>query len=238
MATLTVGVAKGDIVDFRVPPAAEVGEIIGPTVEPLAIGVRNVGSIAGSIKLRIRDLDGGTLWIGSKTLAVNEYGWIYPAINYPMPNRDFKLRAESYRNGVVDSYQDQTITLIVRVDTDTTLTLAPPSIEPGGIYHYTGRLTRADTGAGLGGMEIIARREGVEMARSTTDSAGNYDISATAPTTIGTFNCQAVFPGVVPFASSSAQASLGVSPAVIEPPWIVAGAVALGLALVGMSLSQ
>jgi len=237
-ATLTVGVAKGEIVDFKVGPAAEQGDIIGPATEPLAIGVRNVGSLAGAISLRIRDLDGATIWTGSITLAIDEFDWVYPAPAYPMPARDLTLRAESYRNGVVDDYLDKTVMLIVRVDTAITLTLDPPAIEPGAPYHYKGKLTRIDTGAELGGMEIIARREGVEMARGTTDATGNYDISVTAPTTIGTFNCIAAFPGVVPFAASSAKASLGVSMAVLEPYWIVAGAATLGVALVSVSLSK
>jgi len=237
-AQLTVGVARAEIVDFRVPPAAEVGEIIGSTTEPLAIGVRNIGSLAGSIPLRIRDLDGSTLWIGSITLAVNEYGWIYPAINYPMPNRDFRLRAEAYHNGVIDSYQDKTITLIVQINTGITVTLVPASVEPGGVYRYTGKLKRVDTGAGLGGMTVIARREGVEVGRGTTDSVGNYDITATAPTTIGVFNCQAAFPGVIPFAASTAQANLGIGIPAIDPVLVVAGAFVLGVALIAVTVSN
>ena len=241
-ATLTVGVARAEVVDFRVTPAAEQGEIIGPTTEPVAIGVRNVGSLAGSISLRIRDLDGDVLWTGSITLGidagVNDFGWIYPPLNYPMPSHDLRLRAEAYHDSIVDDYLDKTITLIVKVNTATTLTLDPSSVEPGGMYHYKGKLTRTDTGAGLGGMEIIARREGVEMARGITDSAGNYDIAVTAPTTTGAFNCQAVFPGVVPFAASSAQAGLGVGMAVIEPIWIAAGATTLGITLVMLGLSK
>ena len=229
-ATLTVGVARAEVVDFRVTPAAEQGEIIGPTTEPVAIGIRNIGSIAGTIKLRIKDRDNGTIWTGTITLAINEFGWVYPPLNYPMPALDLTLRAEAYHDTIVDDYLDKTITLIVKVNTATTLTLAPSSVEPGGMYHYKGKLTRTDTGAGLGGMEIIARREGVEMARDTTDSVGNYDITVTAPTTIGTFNCVAVFPGVVPFAASSAQASLGVGKAVIEPIWIVAGVATVSIA--------
>ena len=61
-ATLVVGLAKGEIGHFGVPPAAEAGDIVGSTTEPLAIGVRNVGSLAGAIGLRIRDLDGATIW--------------------------------------------------------------------------------------------------------------------------------------------------------------------------------
>ncbi len=231
-ATLTVGVARGEIGDFRVPPGAEVGDIIGSATEPLAIGVRNVGSLAGAISLRIRDLDGATIWTGSITLAIDEFDWIYPAPAYPMPASDLRLRAEAYHDTVVDSYFDRTIVLIVRVDTETTLTLAPPSIEPGGIYHYTGKLTRVDTGAGLGGMDIKARRyeagAWVEVGSGTTDANGNYDISVTAPATIGDFNCMAAFPGVVPFAASSAQASLGVS--VQEVIWALA-ALSVGVVL-------
>ncbi len=227
-ATLTVGVARGEIGDFRVPPGAEVGDIVGSPTDPLSIGVRNVGTLAGTISLRIRDLDGETIWTGSITLAIDEFDWVYPEPAYPMPNRDLRLRAEAYHDTVVDSYFDRTIVLIVRVDTEITLSLEPVGIEPGGIYHYTGLLTRIDTGAGLGGMEIIARREGVEMARGTTNAGGYYDIAVTAPPTIGSFTCEAAFPGVVPFAASSAQASLGV--AIQEVIWALA-AISVGVAL-------
>lgn len=236
-ATLTVGVAIGEIGDFRVSPAAEVGDIIGSATEPLAIGVRNVGSLAGAISLRIRDLNGATIWTGSITLAIGEFDWVYPTPAYPMPNRDLRLRAEAYRGTVVDSYIDKTVVLIVRVDTAMTLILVPAAIEPEALYRYVGQLTRIDTGAGIAGMAIKARREGVEVGNGTTDSSGNYDISVTAPATIGSFSCQAVFPGVVPFAASSAQASLGVGLVVLKPIWAVAST-ALGVALVMLGFTK
>ena len=228
-ATLTVGVARGDIRHFGVPPAAEAGDIIGSTTEPLAIGVKNVGSLAGAISLRIRDLDGATIWTGSITLAVDEYDYVYPKPSYTMPARDLRLRTEAYHDTVVDSAMDKTVTLIVRVDTAITLNLEPTTVEPGGTYHYKGRLTRIDTDAGMSGREIIARREGVDVGRGTTGTDGNYDISVTAPETTGDFNCMAAFPGVVPFAASSAQARLGVG--VRKPIWVLASA-ALGVALI------
>jgi len=232
-ATLVVGLAKGGDIAFRVTPAAEAGEIVGPTTNPVAIGVRNVGSIAGTINLRIIDRDeppGETIWVGSISLAIDEFGWVYPAINYPMPARNLRLRAEAYHDSIIDTSIDKTITLIVRVDTATTLTLEPTPIEPGGAYHYMGRLTRTDTGAGLSGMEIMARREGAEVGTGTTGAEGNYDIIATAPTTPGSFNCQAVFQGVVPFAASFANAELGVGILPVQVIWALAAAsVGIGL---------
>jgi len=236
-ATLIVGLAKGGAISLRVTPAAEAGEIVGPATDPVAIGVRNVGSIAGTINLRIIDRDeppGETIWVGSITLAIDEFGWIYPAINYPMPARDLRLRAEAYHGSIVDDYTDETIILIVRVDTETTLTLEPASSEPGGTYHYKGRLTRTDTGAGLPGMEIIARREGEadDVGSGITDTGGNYDIAVTALTITGSFYCQAVFPGVVPFAASSADAELGVGIFPVQFVWaLVAASVGIGLIL-------
>jgi len=238
-APLTVGVARGEVGDFRVPPAAEFGDIIGSAVEPLAIGVRNVGSLAGSISLRIRDLDGANIWTGSITLAVNEFGWIYPAPSYTMPNRNLRLRAEAYHDTVVDSYLDRTVVLIVEVTTKTTLALEPASVEPGKTYHYKGRLTRIDTGAGLAAMSIIPRRYEAgawkEVGSGTTDANGYYDVSVTAPGATGEFNCMAAFPGVVPFAASSAQASLGVG--ILKPIWALASA-SLGVALVMLGYSR
>jgi len=224
--TLTVGLAKGEIVDFRVTPAAEKGEIIGPATEPVSIGVRNVGSLAGAISLAVIDkYDNSIVWTGSITLAVDEFGWVYPAINYPMPARDLTLRAQAYHALIIDSYIDKTIVLIVEVVTNTTLTLEPSSVEPSTTYRYKGRLTRTDTGAGLAGMAIIARREGVEVGSGTTGTDGSYNISATAPTATGSFNCMAVFPGVVPFAASSAQAGLGVGVIPTQLVWAIAAAI-------------
>jgi len=239
--TLTVGVAKGEIEHFGVPVAAEVGDVIGSVTEPLAIGVRNVGSLAGAISLRIRDLDGATIWTGSITLTINQYDYVYPTPAYQMPARDLRLRAEAYHGTVVDSSMDKTVTLIIVVDTEITLTLDPVGIEPGAIYHYKGKLTRIDTDEGLAAMSIIAKRYELgiwkDVGSGTTDTGGNYDISVTAPLDIGEVLCEAAFPGVVPFAASSTQASLGVSMAVLEPIWAVASA-ALGIALIMLGYSQ
>ena len=233
-ATLVVGLARGEIFRFSVPPAAEEGDIIGSTVNPLGIGVRNVGTLAGAISLRIRDLDGATIWTGSITLPVGETGWVYPAPAYPMPARDLRLRVEAYHDTVVDSYLDVTILLIVRVDTAMTLVLEPAAVEPGATYHYVGALTRVDTGEGLAGMEIIARREGVEVARGTTGTDGNYDIASTAPSETGSFICEAAFPGVVPFAASSARVNLGVGVVLAPLIWAIASAaVGVGLLIAG-----
>ena len=231
-ATLTVGLAKGEVVDLRVTPAAEAGEIVGPTADPVAIGVRNVGSLAGAIRLRIRDLDGATIWTGSITLAIDEFGWVYPALNYPMPAHDLRLRAEAYHDTVIDSYVDKIVTLIVKVDTAITLTLEPTTVEPGGTYHYKGMLTRIDTGAGMSGMAVIARREGVDVGTGTTGADGTYDIAVTAPTIQGEYTCRAAFPGVVPFAASSMQAMLGVG---ILTPILALISAALGIALLILS---
>jgi len=233
-ATLTVGVARGEIVDFRVTPAAEEGDIIGPAAEPVSIGVRNVGSLAGAISLAIIDkYYNSVIWTGSITLSVDEFDWVYPTLNYPMPARDLELRAQAYHDLVIDSYIDKTIVLVVEVVTSTTLTLEPSSVDPGAPYRYKGILTRTDTGDGLAGMEIIARREGDEVGSGTTGADGSYDIAATAPTTTGSFNCMAVFPGVVPFAASSADAELGVSILPVQVIWAIAAAsVGIGIVVV------
>ena len=151
-----------------------------------------------------------------------------------MPARDLRLRAEAYRDTIVDSSMDKTVTLIVRVDTDITLTLQPAAVEPGSAYHYMGMLTRLDTVAGLPGMEVIARREGVEVGRGTTGTDGTYDIVATAPTTQGSFICQAAFPGVVPFAASSVDVELGVGALPVQVIWALASA-SIGTALLMLS---
>jgi hypothetical protein len=238
-AVITVGLAKGEVVDLKAPPAAEAGDIIGSASEPLAIGVRNVGSVAGSIKLRIRDLDGATIWTGSISLAVDEFGWVYPSPAYTMPNHDLRLRAEAYHDTIVDSYVDETIVIVVEVKTKITLTLEPSTVEPGDTYHYKGRLTRVDTGAGLANMSIITRRYEaevwVDVGSGTTNTDGYYDITVAAPGTKGYFNCMAAFPGITPFTTSSAKADLGVG--MLEPIYILAPA-AVGATLVIMSYSR
>lgn len=221
--TLTVGLAKGDIGDFRVPPAAQEGEIIGSSDIPLAIGVRNVGAVRDRINLRIRDLDGASIWTGSITLNVDEFGWVYPTPSYTMPARDLRLRAEAYHDTVVDSYFDRTIMVVVRVDTKITLELQPAVVEPGATYHYKGVLTRVDTRQAIPNMDVEARR--IEDTTSSvvgsgkTGADGSYDIVATSPTAIGTFKCTAVFKGIVPFVGSSAESELAVG--VIPIPALV-----------------
>jgi len=234
--------AKGEIVDLRVTPAAQEGEIIGPADNPLAIGVRNVGGVAGTIRLRIRDRDGATIWTGSKNFAVDEFGWVYPSPAYPMPAHDLRLRAEAYHDTIVDSYFDETIMVIVRVDTKMTLMLEPASVDPGTTYRYNGRLMRVDTGAGIAGMNIKTRRyeagQWVDVGSGTTDANGYYDIAVSAPTAPDGYNCMAVFPGVVPFASSSAAAGLTVG--VIPFPVALATlslALGVGLRLAGGALA-
>lgn len=240
-ATLVVGLAKGEIGSFRVNPAAQEGEIIGSADSPLAIGVRNVGSLEGPINLRIKDHDGATIWTGSKTLAVDEFGWVYPAPAYPMPAHDLRLRAEAYHDTIIDSILDATIMVIVRVETKMTLTLEPASVDLGAVYSYKGKLTRVDTGAGIVGMDIKTRRyeagQWVDVGSGTTDANGNYEVSVSAPMTPNSYNCLAVFPGVVPFAISSATAGLtvGVMP---FPVALATLSLALGvcLRLVGRAL--
>jgi len=168
---------------------------------------------------------------------VDEFGWVYASPSYPMPAHDLRLRAEAYHDDIVDSYMDKTITLVIKVETNITLTLQPSAIEPGGTYHYTGRLTRLDTGAGLAGMEIIARRQEagvwVEVGRGTTDTEGYYDIAATAPTQTGTFNCEATFPGVVPFEAATTMTRL-----TIPAPTPILALISLGIGTALFAISM
>lgn len=217
--TLIVGVAKGQIGDFRVPPAAEQGELIGTIDLPLAIGVRNVGESAGSIQVNI--YDGYTyVWAGFIDLAVGAFGWLYPEINYPMPNRDLVLTAMARTGTVVDSSMTKTIKLVVKVSTSITLTLDPSSVGVGKPYHYKGRLTQTGTSTGLSGLTVVARRLEADVwkdvSTGVTDAGGYYDLTANAPTAAGSFNCMAAFLGIVPsagewFLPSSAQTSLTTS---------------------------
>ena len=138
----------------------------------------------------------------------------------------------------LSSWATDTLTVVEAIETETTLTLDPPSVEPGGIYNYKGKLTRIDTGAGIEGMDIIALRyedgSWVDVGNGITDASGDYNISVVAPYTVGDYNCMAAFLGVDPFAASSAQGRLSMG--VLKPIWAVASAV-LGIALIMLGYS-
>ena len=89
-------------------------------------------------------------------------------------------------------------------------------------------------------MDIVARRyeagSWADVGNGVTDANGDYDISVTAPTTVGAYNCMAAFLGVVPFGASYAQIRLGVGMVILEPIYAVVSAV-LGVALVMLGLS-
>lgn len=207
----------GDILDFRVPIAARIGDPID-----IAILVKNTGDLTGNFHVTIWSGRGGSLIWESEYVDIGAGGqyWFYGQPITTMPNHDLTLLAESRHNHIIDEDSEKIVPLIVPVDTALTLTLTPTLISPGGTYTYNGRLTRADTGAGLAGQSIILQRNGSEVGRVTTGSDGVYSGNVIAPTTVGSYNCKSIYQGniLLGYGASMRQATLtiGVSPPI---PW-------------------
>ena len=133
-----------------------------------------------------------------------------------MPDREVLLTAHAlhyipwFKWGWDGSAQ-HTVKPYVEVATSLTLSIEPIPVDPGETYKYKGRLTRTDTGEGLAGMEIICYRGSTEVGRTTTDSTGNYELSATAPDVVGTYTCRSYFAGSFPFLAVKATSALEVS---------------------------
>lgn len=112
-----------------------------------------------------------------------------------------------------EAYMDYTIT--IGVETSITITVSPVKVTVGSNITITGRLTRKDTGEGLGGMtvEIWWREPSTKIATATTASDGGYSVTYTIPsgTTAGTYYVKAVFPGYGVYAASYAEKTLTVA---------------------------
>ena len=101
-----------------------------------------------------------------------------------------------------------------KVSTLLTVRVNPTGIPPGGGTDVTvsGRLTRADTGAGVAEKSIILNLPGV-YTYGRTDSGGNYTYSYSTPNlVVGSHPVEARFDGDSSFSSSQAQTTLAVGP--------------------------
>jgi len=171
--------------------------------------IRNAG-YRGAFVVRLIDRDTGET-VDSQSFPDVESGATVDFSLYAvMPSKDWNLRIESghyeydpytgYEVWKTDDTEDFTVTLLVEVDT--TLTLNPIiSVRPGENYSYTGKLVRADTGAGLAGEYIHCERQEagvwreVEGSPVRTASDGTFVLSTPAPTTPGSYLCRARYYG-------------------------------------------
>lgn len=72
----------------------------------------------------------------------------------------------------------------------------PTSIGAGASFRVKGTLKRTDTGAGLPGQTVdVEQPPGTRIKSGTTDSAGNYSITVTAPTVDGIYKYRTKFTG-------------------------------------------
>ena len=93
----------------------------------------------------------------------------------------------------------------------TTLTASvPPTVKPGDPVPVVGRLTRNDTGAGVGGKTINTFPSWGGSGTTLTDADGFYRITHTAPTAEGTYSITAKFAGDTQFGPSEKTVSFQV----------------------------
>ena len=180
------------IIDFSVPSMARSGEPIN-----ISILTENTGDLYGSCYIDLWDADTGELLFRSQDA---EFGAGLQALfttTLIMPNHDLELIVQTHHddNTTIDDIQQKRIPLLVQVITALSINIEPPIIETGGIYTQSGRLTRVDDGAGLGGERISLRRDGVEIVWVVTDGAGNYSSQLTAPVTPRSYACQSFYDG-------------------------------------------
>ncbi|KKM99099.1 hypothetical protein LCGC14_1151300 [marine sediment metagenome] len=128
----------------------------------------------------------------------------------------------------------------VAVETALTIAVSPATtVSPGAPLDFTGRLSRADTGAGVVGQKIRLRQPpgGNVVGEGTTDSEGNYMIQISAPMKSRTYPYRAVFEGTADLSQAESR-TLGVGVGVgvpIEPIWII-GSFLSAVFLLGVSL--
>lgn len=168
----------GEIFDFRIPPAAAMGDDVTP-----GVGIRNNGEQSGTFQLAIKDIETQTtVFTGSKTLAGGATGWIYPGTK-PMPGKNWKLQAQIRHNTSWDDYLQKTIPLMEAEGEITTYT-APSSTLPGDTVNVSATAKNLGTGSGSFRLRIRDRDENVDVDTSTwfTLTAG----SSTSKTLSGT----------------------------------------------------
>ena len=170
----------GEIFDFRLPPAAAMGDDVSP-----GVGIRNLGEQTGTFQLEIKDIETqDTVFTGSTTLEGGATGWIYPG-TIPMPGKDWKLQAQIRHNTSWDDYLQKTIPLMEAKGTITSYT-APPSTLPGETVTVTAAAKNLGTGSGSFRLRLRDRDENVDVDTSTwftlaADASTSKTLSGTMP---------------------------------------------------------
>ncbi len=190
----------GEIVYFRVPAAARSGEPVGTSTM-----IKNTGDLHGSFYITLWDAETGDKLFQSGKVGIGpgaQADFSFTGADGPtMPNRALELLVQSHHDGGYDDLEQKRIPLLVAIATALSLSLNPELVSPGGTYTYSGKLTRTDTGGGVGGQGIILERYEAAtwvMKKSvTTDEAGNYNGSVVAPTELGQYDCRTRYLGII-----------------------------------------
>lgn len=140
-------------------------------------------------------LKNGATTLGTATIAVQEGTTLTQSgsISFTMPAADASLALTSNYGGSASA----TIQALIKVSTSLTLTL-PASVSPNGPVSASGKLSRADsgtTGIGSQSINVYDTVTGLTVATASTDSAGNFSASFTAPNIAGTYSYAASYGG-------------------------------------------
>lgn len=200
--TLTVGTPIAKITSITFPQSPQK---YGAQLK-LSFSIRNDG-ITGYIYWRVRDnrtLEEFGSWVGTFYQGETR-GW---DVYITMPNRDITLQLNAGHvvdtTYYMDDYKNQDILLLIEIDTQLTLNLNKTTAQPGETLTATGKLTRKDTGAGLGSQTVKLFIGTTQVTYTTTGSDGSYSMSFTAPSQTGTYNVYSKFEG------SQASATLSI----------------------------
>ncbi len=193
-AALVVGYPPfGEIVYFRVPAAARNGEPVGTSTM-----VKNTGDLHGNFYISLWDASTGAKLFQSGKVGIGpgaQADFSFTGAGGPtMPNRDLELLVQTHHNGEYDDLVQKRVPLLAEIATALSISIEPPIVARGESYLQKGRLTRTDTGAGLGGEKIFFYRNDVLLPGSDeTDGEGYYSLSIVAPTDVGTYSCYSRF---------------------------------------------
>ncbi len=201
------------------------------------ITYRNDGG-DGDIFLRVIDSAGNVLTSIIQSVAAGEQGTV--TISFNMPNRDIIIHAQvGVGTNPTSAAGPRTITVLLAIATSLTLSLNPATVDPGEPVNYSGKLTRADAQPpGIRTITVIDDVSGTLKATVSTDSAGNYSGSFTAPNTAGTYYYSSEFAGatlatysLAPSSSSPRSIAVGMNYALN-----IAAALVTGITLLVASL--
>ncbi len=201
------------------------------------ITYRNDGG-DGDIFLRVVDSAGVVLASIIQSVAAAEQGTV--TISFNMPASDIIIYAQvGVGTAVTDQAGPHTITVLLAIATSLTLALNPTTVDPGATVNFSGKLTRADADPpGIQIITVIDDVSGTLKATVSTDSAGNYSGSFTAPPTVGTYYYASDFAGatlatyaLAPSSSSPKSIAVGANYAIS-----IAAALAAGITLLVASL--